>query len=473
MVEKVHEILKTTCGIADNSQILLAVSGGPDSICLLDIVSRLPYHVTIAHLNHQLRPRAGKESEFVSQRAIFYKMPLFTEAINIKNIASEKQIGIEETARDERYRFLYRIAEKTKSIAVLTAHHADDQIETVLMNFIRGAGLAGLSGMKTCSITPYSHNISLVRPLLEIWKEEILNYCNQNHLVYIEDESNLENIYFRNRIRNQLIPLLSEYNPNVKKTLLRNQKTLERDFRFVLEKAEIAGISIGAKKKNNHISFQLDKFNAIDKALKAYVLRDLILCLKPENTEISYDLIEMIVEALDKNHQTQLLHLEKNLFLLVENGMGIFTITPGDVWESHWPINKEDIELKITNSITNLNDQWSLKMIICPIEEVEEIYMRNDNLLNAFLDRKSLTDRISIRRWRAGDKFQPLGMNGKSTKISDFWINQKIPQRARENWPLIENQESIVWIPGFQPSHQFRITAQTIETLILKLEKRI
>ena len=473
MRERIHEILWDECAIPDHSRVVEAVSGGPDSICLFHLISGLPYHSTIAHFDHQLRPESGEELKFVKTIAESMGIPFYSQSLNVREFAASENIGIEEAARKARYEFLFHVAAETESQAVITAHHADDQVETILMNFIRGAGLKGLAGMSYCQHTTFSEKIRLVRPLLDFKKEEILAYCGDNNLQFLIDESNYESVYFRNRIRNQLIPLLSEYNPNFIGTVLRNQKALAVDLQYILDQVDSALKSLDVFQKEGVISFSIEKFTPLPDAVKNYVLKDLIQRLDPDWMDISSDLLMAARDVLAKGYRTQFQLLEKGIYLLVEGGEGIITRDPQLVWKNHWPTIQESKLLSISETEFDLDEKWIMDLKITSREKIDSEYRNNPDPMTAYLDMSELKDEILIRCWQPGDVFHPLGMGGKSIKLSDFWINHKIPTRAKEKWPVLEAQGEIVWIPGFQPSHHFRITESTSEVLVLRITKRI
>jgi tRNA(Ile)-lysidine synthase len=473
MQERIHKILRDECAIPDHSRVVVAVSGGPDSICLFHLILGLPYLSTIAHFDHQLRPESGEELKFVKAIAESKGIPFYSQPLNVREFAISENMGIEEAARKARYEFLFHVAAETESQAVITAHHADDQVETILMNFIRGAGLKGLAGMSCCQHTIFSEKIRLIRPLLDFKKEEILAYCRDNNLQFLIDESNYELVYFRNRIRNQLIPLLSEYNPNFIETVLRNQKALAVDLQNILDQTDSALKSLDVFQKEGVISFSIEKFTPLPDAVKNYVLKDLIQRLDPDWIDISLDLIKAAKDVLAKGYRTQHQLLEKGIYLLVEGGEGIITCDPQLVWKDHWPTIHEKISTPISETIFDLDKKWIMELSITTREKINGDYLNNSDPMSAYVDRAQLKDEILIRCWQPGDVFHPLGMGGKSIKLSDFWINHKIPIRAKEKWPVFEAQGEIIWIPGFQPSHHFRITESTREVLVFRITKRI
>lgn len=455
----------------DDSRIVVAVSGGPDSICLFHLMAGLSYQISLAHFNHQLRPESDAELGFVQTTANSMKIPFYSQSMNIREFATREKMGIEEAARKARYEFLFRVAAETKSRAVITAHHADDQVETVLMNFIRGAGLKGLSGMPYCQHTSFSDRIMLARPLLDFRKEELVAFCQKNELQYFIDESNKDPMYLRNRIRTQLIPLLSEYNPNFIATVLRNQKALRMDLQYIQESTDSTLEKLGAVQKEGVITFSLEKYSLIPDALKNYVIKELIQRSVPEWMDVSYDLIQNTRDALENRNRSQQLFLENGIYLLVEGGEGILTSDPRMVWKDNWPTIQSEKIIPITEKKIDLDENWVMAVSVSSRVKIGKAFFKNPDPMTAYLDRSKTGDSFKVRFWQPGDVYQPLGMGGKSIKLSDFWINHKIPRRAKEKWPVLEAQGKIIWIPGFQPSHDARITDHTDEILILRLRK--
>ena len=212
MLDHIQSTLERDCQILPDKQILVGVSGGADSLCLLDILIRLGYPVLVAHFNHLLRPEASDDARAVEGIADMLKVPLVLGEGSANDYAQEHNLSIEESARNLRYRFLFKRAEIHDAKAVAVAHNADDQVETVLMHLLRGAGLDGLTGMPYRALpNPWSETIPLVRPLLGIWRTEIETYCTERELNPVIDRSNIDTTFFRNRLRHELIPELDTY----------------------------------------------------------------------------------------------------------------------------------------------------------------------------------------------------------------------------------------------------------------------
>ena len=233
-VLRFKNILLTQCLLSTNNKVVVGVSGGPDSLCLLDLLARVKLPVLVAHYDHHLRPESGEDALRVRQAAARYGFPFFLGESDVAAYARQQKASIEEAARDCRYRFLFETAVNQQAEAVLVAHTADDQVETVLMHLLRGSGLAGLKGMTyRCVLETWNDRIPLLRPLLAYWREDILTYCQERGLQPVMDATNADITYFRNRLRHELIPYLSEYNPQFKRVLWRMALNLGGDFELV------------------------------------------------------------------------------------------------------------------------------------------------------------------------------------------------------------------------------------------------
>jgi tRNA(Ile)-lysidine synthase len=249
-------ILVNQCGLDPARPVLAGVSGGPDSLCLLGILQEAGYRVIVAHFNHQLRPEADLEAASVSERAKRLGLPFVSDSADVRSYAEQQSLSLEEAARILRYRFLFAAAREQAAQAVAVGHTADDQVETVLMHFLRGAGLSGLKGMEYRTILPvFDPQIPLVRPLLALWRGETEAYCREHDLEPHFDASNADTMYFRNRLRYALIPELEKYNPRIKESLLRSAQALQSDYAALQEGVESAWKNIVIEKGEDWVTF--------------------------------------------------------------------------------------------------------------------------------------------------------------------------------------------------------------------------
>ncbi len=259
--------------IENGDKIVLGVSGGPDSIAMLNILHKISkeinFEIFVAHINHGLRENAEMDEKFVQDFCQKIGVPFFVKHVNIKQIAQEQKRGIEETGRKIRYEFFDEIMEKTASNKIAIAHHCNDNAETILMNLLRGTGTKGLIGIE-------KKNGKYIRPLLEIKRHEIEEYLNQNHIVARHDESNDDNTYTRNKIRNELIPYLKkEFNPNLILALQRLSSIVEEE--EIYWEKQISQVYqevciFDCELNKNEIVIDLKKFNELEKVVQKKVI---------------------------------------------------------------------------------------------------------------------------------------------------------------------------------------------------------
>ena len=221
--------------------VLLGVSGGADSMALMHGLHELGYRLVIAHLDHAIRPESAADADYVQAAAEELGLPFVRARIDVLKVAEAEGQSLEEGAREVRYTFLFKQAREYHAQAVAVAHHADDQVETVLMHFLRGAGLAGLSGMPYRKVMPiWDAAIPLVRPLLDVWREDVEGYLSEKGVSPRFDESNLDQTYYRNRLRHELIPNLETYNPRFRQVLNRTAAVLAGEEDFLEELTQAA-----------------------------------------------------------------------------------------------------------------------------------------------------------------------------------------------------------------------------------------
>ncbi len=471
MLQIIKNSLVNNCKLSEPAKIVLGVSGGPDSVCLLDILHKIGCQIVIAHLNHQLRESAHQEALFVKALAEKYQVECMLESVDIAQVASGARKGIEETAREERYRFLFAIAEQNEADAVAVAHQADDDIETILMNFLRGAGLDGMVGMQYRSFSPYHCSIPLVRPMLSIWREEILNYCHMHRLNYSSDESNQDLSYRRNRIRHELIPYLKQYNPNIKEGLMRMSSLMVADKLFLDGAVCEAEREINLANSGQSVQFGLDNFAAQNLSMQRLLIKRILENPIFQHQMINKNSVELIRKFFCNEIKVLSMRIGSEIVVLKENGKGFITDDLSSIWNVDWPLLHKELVIPISVGDHHMSDCWRLKIEKRNRQELQNHIFENSDFYRAYFDGDKLADSFLIRCWIAADRFQPLGMGGKSVKLSDFWINHKIPKRARKTWPLFFSNRHLVWIPGFQPSFQTCVNDETRNVIIVSLTR--
>lgn len=319
MEEKILKTIKKYNLIKDGDKIVVGVSGGPDSITLLDLLLKLKnqniikFDIVVCHINHMIREEATSDEEYVKEYCNKHNIECFVKRAKVEEIAKQNKMGTEETGRKIRYDFFYEILEKTKSNKIATAHNANDNAETVLMNIIRGCGTSGLKGIE-------ANNKQLIRPLIECSREEIEEYCKQNNLNPRIDKTNFENDYTRNKIRNMLIPYIQEnFNPNIIEGINRLSSLSKQENDYLEKETQKAYISIVEEITNTSISLDLKKFNSLEKVIKSRVVLYTINELFKTKNGIEKKHIEDIIKLCSNNIGNKYLIPNKKMKILVKN----------------------------------------------------------------------------------------------------------------------------------------------------------
>jgi len=467
MLEQLELILRQYCGLKTGLPVLAGVSGGPDSLCLLDVLRQAGYAVIVAHFDHKLRPEADLEAAAVAGLARSLNLPFETDSADVRAFADREMLSIEEAARTLRYRFLFAQARKHGAQAVAVGHTADDQVETVLMHFLRGAGLAGLKGMAYRSLLPnFDPEIPIVRPLLSVWRTEIEVYCIEHGLKPHFDPSNADQTYFRNRLRHALIPELENYNPCFKETLLRSAQALQGDYAALEEVVARAWQDCLTERGAGFIAFDRERLANVSVGLRRNLIRRAAESLRPASRDFGFDALERAAAFVETPAGKQV-DFVNGLYLFGESGKLYLAAYEADLPFAQWP--QVSGQLTVDSGQWELGNGWVLTIEHCLPPTVH--YSPPTDNWSAWLDADLTGSRLQVRPRRAGDRFQPLGMDGQSVKLSDFFVNVKLPKRARAQWPLVCVGEEIAWAPGFRQAHPFRVAETTKRVVHLTLSK--
>lgn len=414
MLAKVKRTVSLYKMLSNEDKVLVGLSGGPDSVCLLHILRQFPVKLYIAHLNHGLRgEEADKDQEFCLELGKRLGIPVFTKKVRIKRS--------EDSARKARYKFLEETAHKIGANRIALGHNADDQVETVLMRLLRGTGVKGLAG-----IPPVRKHgdLLIIRPLINVWREEILNYLKKRSISYRIDSSNLKTDFFRNRIRHRLIPYLKRYNPNIKGVLLNlgnNMAMLNEDFNTFMEQEIV-------KRYMDRIGMGLSARH-----------------------------IDEIMNLMRTRQGTKILNLPKGIKVVREYDRLIFC-KDKDVKKNF------EIQLPIPGKVKIPGSNIFITSRLCKLPKKIE-----RNLFEVMLDYDRIKGLLKIRNRRPGDVFHPIGLNGKK-KVKDIFIELKIPQRLRDKIPLVVSGSEICWIPGYRIGERFKITPETKQVVKINVE---
>jgi tRNA(Ile)-lysidine synthase len=446
--------------------LLVAVSGGPDSVCLLHLLDRLKGELGIglhvAHLDHQLR---GAESEadarYVADLAKRLDIPATIERREVRAYQARRRCSLEEAAREVRYAFLAEAARATGAERVAVGHTVDDHIETILMHLIRGTGTRGLRGLQpSVSWQSSGGSLTVIRPLLEVSREETAGYCQQHQLMPRIDASNRSLSPLRNRIRHQLLPLLRSYNPAVAEALLRAARLAGDDLAFIeREGARLWGEL--ARREGDTLILDGRGFLELPLALKRHLLRTSMEQLLGNLMDIETRHIEEIIDALDKPAGKRL-SLPGGLVFSVEYHK--YLIGPDPAALSPFPVLKEELALKVPGE-TRLPG-WRIEARLIDRRQMAE---KGDNF-TAYFDRDKTGDRLLVRSRRRGDRFQPLGLS-QPKKLGEFMIDARIPQPWRERVPIVCSAEQILWVVGWRIDERVKVTDDTGRVLRLEFKR--
>lgn len=420
-----------------DSTIVLAVSGGADSLALLHVMAqlceRLRIHLHVATLNHGLRVDAADDVAYVQQIASQLDVPVTAEMVDVNALAQSHRIGIEAAARKARYHFFGRVAQQVGATTIATAHHADDQSETILMHMIRGSGVQGLVGMQPKTILPDHPSLTLVRPFLAVRRSDIEGYCAEHQLVPRHDSTNTDTMYRRNELRHVILPRLREINPQVDKALaqLADIVRVEQDFIRVYY--------------NTHI---LPRIRTNDSATRIQVKRDVFRnwhlaiqrCFVLETStklgaEATYTHVTTTVHTATHGKVGAVAQLTNNVRVRV----GYDEI---NVELEFAPLPDEDYWLIDSEYPVNLLGETNCGSWLLEANTAEQ----SDTIAHLKIEPET---RVILRTRQAGDRFQPLGMQGRSKKVKNWMIDCKIPQHLRDKIPLlvVDNQIAAIILP--------------------------
>jgi len=434
MLEKVRQTIAKYNMLSPGDSVLLALSGGPDSVCLLDCLlslkEKLGVTVFAAHVNHMLRGEASDRDEaFVKTLCGRKNVPLFVKRIDIFALAKEKKISTELAARVTRYQFFEETCREREIAKIATAHQLDDHAETVFFNLIRGAGLKGMSG-----IAPVRGNI--VRPLLFVSRREIEYYIEENHLSFVSDETNFENIYTRNQIRHTLIPLAKKLNPSFLDSVKKSAHIARAANDYVTLQAKEAFRRL-ATAENGSVFLSLEGYLSLHEALKFPVIS---LCVREAGAENpTFDLFEEI-EKMAFSKTVSKRRAFQNIVVQTTYG--------GLIFEKFSP--KENDFFFCRKLSENQGRFFSKREKFRIFYEIQPLYTEiiQKKLNTAVLDCGKIKTIVYARERKKGDRYTPLGFSG-SKSVKKMMIDKKIPRTLRDEIPVFADEEGILWVPGF------------------------
>jgi len=452
-----------------DQRALLAVSGGPDSTALLLALAHLSasgalkLDLRLAHFDHGLRRRREREAEkaFLSGLAAEFGLPLLLGQGDVRAHARQHRLSVEEAARELRYRFLAEQAEKAAIEVVATGHTADDQAETVLIHLVRGSGLTGLAGMRPSSSWPFPghESLLLVRPLLEVSREETERYCQEEGLSPCLDVTNLLLGPLRNRIRHELLPLLRRYNPKIEGALLRLAAATASDLTYLEETARTFWHALAVKDKRS-VSFRRSELTALSPAIRNRLLQAACQQLLADARQIEAVHIHSMDEALAKPAASRL-SLPGGLAFAV-GGESVRLTSGREAAAKVRPIPETPLAVPGRTTVPG----WLIEAETLPSQSAEI----GADPYEAFLDHQAVGGQLTVRSRRRGDRFRPLGLGGEK-KLQDYLVDAKVPRDERDGVPLVCAAWGIAWVVGHRVDERARVRQDTRTVLHLKFRR--
>ena len=454
-MDRVRQFLHEECLVPGGAHLVVGISGGPDSVALAHMLRRMDLPLTAAHVNHGMRGADSDADEvFVKELCREWDLPLFTHRLAVVPAS-------EDEARVSRLGFLRDVRDEAGAEVVVLGHHRDDQAETVLMNVVRGAGLAGLRG-----ILP--RRGVLVHPLLSTSREEILDYCRACGLAYRTDRSNETLQYRRNRVRRELIPYIKKhFNPSVDQALAQTAEIVRREEQFAARATGRAFRSLARPEgffsdRCPTIEYRLRAFVALPRALQRRLIRLSHQLIAASRDELSYRAVEDLLELIHGASAGKRLELPGAVVL--HKGYGRFIMGGEEAVLNRWEA--------LVPAVLPVPGRLILRggpIIGCRAMTSLQADAFKHNLKggrmpslvsHAFIDYNKVDLPLTVRSWRSGDRMRPLGLGGQK-KLQDLFVDEKIPRLTRDHIPLIVSNDKVVWVAGQRIDNDYRVDGET------------
>jgi len=441
--------------------ILVAVSGGSDSMALLGVLHQQGYRIIAASFDHQIRPDSASDVDFVRSFCEDHSIPFIAGAGDVPGVAAKNHLSLEEAARQTRYEFLFNTAKDHECKAIATGHTKDDQAETVVMHFVRGAGLAGLKGiLPVTTLVQFSPDIKLIRPLLDWHRADTEDYCRKIGITPRSDSTNNDQSYPRNRIRAELLPTLLDYNPAIVETLSRNAKLLQAQHQLWVELTNSSFNQALLQRGERSFAFSIGKLSQHPWIIVKEIIRQAAFSLKPGIRDVDFNALERF--SLLKNTD-----LGGGIFSTVENEILYISLGENSIPSDAYPQILDEIELKVGKN--RLSNGWEI--YIEHFRDPFELDQLDLDLVDQIWVEISPDSYLSLRPHKAGDRFVPFGMKNGSVKCSDLFVNNKILKRYRSKYPILEIESEIVWLPLLRRSNKFLLKKDTRLSARIRIQK--
>ncbi len=464
MLDQVKKTIKQYRMLTPGDRVLVAVSGGVDSVVLLYVLRALQedmqLSLAVAHFDHAIRPDSAADAEFVKKLARSLKLRCYSERADVPAYAKAQKLSLEVAARTLRYQFLERIAKAHNLNKIALGHTLNDQAETLLMRLLRGAGLEGLSGIPP--VRP-SGELTYIRPLIECTRDQIVAFAQAHKLSWCEDPTNYDTTIVRNKIRHELIPILKEYNPKVLDALGRTARLLAQAAHVLERQAEQALPTLITSENTHELALDLKGLVAMPEYLQALVLRRAIARVNPLcEPEAAH--IEALLRWLSR-HGTGELHLPAGVRVLRRHTQLIITTRPAA------PPKRFEYLLTVPGETILPEIGWRfvirlLRSHLCPLSPLRERGTTGVRR-RALLDANKIQGSLVVRNRRPGDRIR---LRSGTKKLQDLFTDRKISREQRDAIPLICDENALIWIVGEAVHEDYRATPQTKDILEIRAE---
>lgn len=463
MLDKVIKYIKENDLLEENDKVLVALSGGPDSVCLLHILYKLKEKLNIElgaiHINHMLRGKESDEDEkYISKLCDELGINYYVKRIDIEYIAKDTSVSLEVAGRNERYKAFEEIRKNDRYDKIAVAHNANDQAETILMRMMRGTGLEGLTGIKA------KREDGIVRPILCLNRQQIERYCEENNLNPRIDASNYERIYSRNKVRLDILPYMKEnFNGDVIETLNRMALLLQKDNEFIEEYSKRC-YNRYCENQNDKLKVSKELFmNEMESIITRVIIRafkEVSNCYQNFEMKHIYEIVNLANKGTGKKINLTNKITCENLY-----GNIIFKVN-----EVENKVNKShEIRLCKDDILNNyIFDKYEINFEI--ISNKNKVDFSKNNLIKLF-DYDKIEKEITIRYRKDGDRIIPLGMKG-SKKLKDIFIDLKVPRENRDITPIVCFDDKISWVVGCKTSQEYKVTQYTKNILKITFDRK-
>jgi tRNA(Ile)-lysidine synthase len=465
--DKVLDFINRHSLLYPGEKVIIGVSGGADSVCLLHILHRLQDKLSIelhvAHLDHTLRGKdSAADASFVSRLARKLKISATIESADVKKYSKDRKLSTEEASRELRYQFFARVIAEQDAGCVTVAHSRNDNVETILLHLLRGTGIAGLRGLQPKSVLQIGEErlrINVVRPLLLFSRSDIEKYCLDNGLKPRTDASNVSVNYTRNRIRHELIPLLRTYNTRIDDALLRLSAIAGEEMNFLEEQTAHIWAEL-AEEEGSGISLDVAKLGLLPGVLQNQVLRWAIKFVSGDTRDIEAEHIEAMSRFL-KKPAGKMLALPHGV--RVHRGYNRLVVSLDENAPSPFPPIEEEYSLQVPGE--TVFPGWRVRSKITASQPP-----KFEQGFSAVFDLSKCRQPLTVRRYKSGDIFQPLGMKGKKSVLR-FMSDSRVPGPWRSSIPLVCSGDKVIWVVGWRMDESVKIKASTSRILKLKFER--